>query len=140
MENELVLENEVQEVAKKPKSSHSRAFLIDNPWDGGKMTLREFAEREEKEAELGHTIAPTDVPKGGVLYLNYVRHGGVSYQFLLFLGKGYSDQALYFRRQKPSERFKLIADDCRIPEDYLFTVADAFERHGIPGARWSLGV
>lgn len=124
--------------ATKPK--RVRSVMIPNPWDGGKMTLREYYEREEKERDIDHEIVPEGLPDGQKMYLNHISYDGASFQFLLHMGAGYSGQSLFFRRQKNNEKFIPIAIKCHIPEEYLFTVAGAFEKHGVAGAKYALGV
>ena len=123
------------------KETHFTPVMVDNPWDGGKMTLREFYEREEMEGEREEAaLIPENLPDGQKMYLSHIRHNGLAYQFLFFNGKGYSGQSIFYRRQKNSERFKPLALECHIPEEYLLAVADAFEKGGVEKAQYMLGV
>ncbi len=119
--------------------------MVNNPWDGGEMTLKAYFEREEKEGakdEENRYSLLDDLPKDGkTVWLNHIRLNSVAYQFLWYDSKhGYSGQSLFYRKQRGKNKLKPIAIDCHIPYDYLLIVADAFEKGGLKAAKYALGI
>ena len=133
-------------VKEKESTFTIKPVMVNNPWDGGEMTLKEYFEREEKEAEkdtANNKYSLLDnLPKGGTtMWLNHIRLDSVAYQFLWYDSKkGYSGQSLFYRKQRGKNKLKPIAIDCHIPYEYLLVVSDAFEKGGLKAARYVLGV
>lgn len=117
--------------------------MVDNPWDGGRMTLRAFLDREEEEGrkDYGHDLTKFLPKDKEQIFLNHIRYETVAYQLLWFnADTGYSSQSLFYRKQRGKNPFLPLAVDCHIPEDYLLVVADAFEKGGVKAAKYALGV
>lgn len=125
------------------RKRNGKYVYVENPWDGGQMTLREFFEREEEQQWIDNKLSladflPRDKKK---IFLNHIRKDSVAYQFLWFDAEnGYSSQSLFYRKQRGKNQFKPIAMDVHIPYEYLLVVADAFEKGGLKAAQYMIGV
>jgi len=71
--------------------------------------------------------------------INNVKWEGKSYQFIVTSDGTYSGQAIYYRR-KGARNFSLIEKNIRLPEDYIFVCLTAFEKNGMDGLLYSLGL
>lgn len=121
-----------------------KPVMVRNPWDGGVMTLKEYFEREEKEElNLEQYNLPKELPKDGAVpvVMNHIRWNSVEYQFLWFDSrKCYCGQSLFYRKKRGKNPWKPIAMDCYLPYEHLLVVADAFEKNGLKGAKYAIGV
>lgn len=102
------------------------------------ISLREQLNRmEEEERRDDPELPPEGIESSS--RINNVVYDNKKYQFIITSDGTYSGQSLFYRIMG-AKCFYPIAQNIRLPKEYILTVVDAFEKKGLAGVKYTLGL
>lgn len=104
------------------------------------MSLFSYLTKMEDMAGKQNAVLPSSTKGKNKAFVNHVQWGGSEYQLMFVFGGGYSEQSVYYRRQKDGKEYIPIATNIRILEEDMLSLASVFSKKGINGIKYMLGV
>lgn len=102
------------------------------------MSLREQLNRMEEEERRDNPELPPNGSESSIR-INNVVYDNQRYQFIVTSDGERKSQSLFYRLMG-AKRFYPVALNIRLPQDYILTVIDAFEKRGLAGVKYTLGL